>query len=533
MAYAQPIGGDVSRLQLRIQWYSASGAPMTSADLALDPTPVQGHPRINHQGLGATAAQGIWVPLETRGIAPAGGAQFTVVLIGAWGDRAWSIDDVHVVYAQQQQPNRLLFRAVQAASGFTGQSEPDWPSEIGQTVQDNQVTWEGVTPDNVTWEARRILVSGGTEPTWPTTVNASVVDSTIAWVLDPRRVSDERLPQTSKLAAIAASKVFTADDDIVPFSATTNPLDWSAPEDAGYLPFGLQTYGANPITALGLYRGNLVVSNSVGTQIWQVDPDPTAMALLDAIPIGCTFPKTMQPVGNDLAFLTEVGIRNMGTVGAAVNLQAGYFGKPIDELVIEAVKAARAAGREPISTYWPAQGQYWVIFGSEAFVLTVNDGRDGRSWSRYVFPAEIDYATVLGEDLYLRAGDLVWRVDESATLDDQQDEDVGTEFAMVLQWPHLDLGALGQEKQLVGVDLVGSGDVSVSIGYDQRSPEFDADAGPWTPSYDVGDADTLQGGIIPLPVAGPSFALRLAFTGGTEREFIAANIYVNDMRVPR
>src|SRR5690606_39283149 len=115
----------------------------------------------------------------------------------------------------------------------------------------------------------------------------------------------------------------------------------------------------------------------VGTQIWQVDPDPAGMALLDAIPIGCTFPKTMQPVGNDLAFLTEVGIRNMGTVGAAVNLQAGYFGKPIDELVIEAAKRPRNAGREPIATYWPAQGQYWVIFGRSEERRVGKDGRYG------------------------------------------------------------------------------------------------------------------------------------------------------------
>src|SRR5690606_32980118 len=358
---------------------------------------------------------------------------------------------------------------------------------------------------------------------------------------------------------------------------------------------------------------------------------PAGMALLDAIPIGCTFPKTMQPVGNDLAFLTEVGIRNMGTVGAAVNLQAGYFGKPIDELVIEAGKRARNAGREPIATYWPAQGQYWVIFGNEAFVLTVNDGSDGRSWSRYVFPSEIDYAAVLGEELYLRSGDLVWRVDESADADDvheengeeigepfsmvlqwphldfgslgqekqlvafdlvgsgevsvrseerrvgrerrsaggirdfhvtgvqtcalpifylrsgdlvwrvdesadaddvheENGEEIGEPFSMVLQWPHLDFGSLGQEKQLVAFDLVGSGEVSVSIGYDQRDSDFDPDGGAWTPLYEIGEADTLPGQPIPLPVAGPSFALRLEFTGGETREFIAANLYIADTR---
>lgn len=520
--YALSPGGwgkqeDAPWVRLNIQWFNAQNQPIS---------PTQSPMLWGYQ------AHNVWQPLVITGVAPPGAATFTVTLNVAYGDGGFALDQFVLDFASQAEPNRLIFRAVQAAAGFTGASEPDWPTEVGQTVVDNEVTWEAISPDNVTWQANRILVSGSSEPAWPLAVNASVPDNTISWVLDPRRVSDPRVPQTP-LVAIAASKVFAGDGDIVAFSATTNPLDWTKPEDAGYLPFGLQTYGANPITALGLYRGNLVVSNSVGTQIWQVDPDPAGMALLDAIPIGCTFPKTMQPVGNDLAFLTEVGIRNMGTVGAAVNLQAGYFGKPIDELVIEAVKRARNAGREPIATYWPAQGQYWVIFGNEAFVLTVNDGSDGRSWSRYVFPSEIDYAAVLGEELYLRSGDLVWRVDESADADDvheENGEEIGEPFSMVLQWPHLDFGSLGQEKQLVAFDLVGSGEVSVSIGYDQRDSDFDPDGGAWTPLYEIGEADTLPGQPIPLPVAGPSFALRLEFTGGETREFIAANLYIADTR---
>lgn len=521
---------DRTSIRIFIQWYNATMQPLAASYSSSGTGTASGF-------FGATRgleANNVWKQVTVGAIAPPGAAFWAAGVQFIWHpDGLWYVDAFSSDYTVQEQPNPFIFRAVQAVAGYTGNTEPEWPTVLGQTVVDNEVTWEAVAADNVTWEANRILVSGLAEPDFPTTVNGSVSDGSIVWVLDPLRVTDSRVPQ-SKLAAIAASKVFTANGDISPFCATNNPLDWSTRDDAGYIPFGLQTYGANPITAIGLYRGNLVLSNSVGTQLWQVDPDPAAMSLLDAIPIGCTFPKTMQPIGNDLAFLTEIGVRNMGTVGPAVNLQAGYFGQPIDELVIEAIKQARYEGREPISVYWPAAGQYWLIFGTEVFVLTVHDGEQ-RSWSRYVFPAAIDYVTVLGEELYLRAGDLVWLVsDEAATDDTDLGEGAGgddIEFDMVLQWPHLDLGSFGREKTLFGFDLVGSGEVEVSIGYNQRSPDYDPVSGPWTEPYTIDDADTLPGDVVPLPVGGPSFALRLAFTGGElKREFIAANLYVNDLR---
>src|SRR5690606_510990 len=114
-----------------------------------------------------------------------------------------------------------------------------------------------------------------------------VSDGIIAWECVVRNVTDERCPNT-KVVLIAASKIFAVDEDIVAFSATVNPLDWSTQGDAGYLPTGLRQYGANPMTALGLYRGNLVAWNSQGMQIWQVDEDPARMQLLDALPIGST-----------------------------------------------------------------------------------------------------------------------------------------------------------------------------------------------------------------------------------------------------
>lgn len=420
------IGGDYARLMPRIQWYGAGGVgqPLTPTTYPLDPTNVGGEARVNAAGISSAVANSSWFPVEFSGVAPAGAAFWTAQLSATWGDSAWAVDDFTYAYAYTEEPNTLIFRAVQAAAGFTGNTEPTWPETIGQQVVDNDVTWEAVSGNSVTWQASRILVSGGSEPTWPEQVNTAVPDNTMQWTLDSRRVTDANVPTDSSVVIIASSKVFAADDDIISYSATVNPLDWSSRDDAGYIPFGLQQYGNNPATAMGLYRGNLAIFNSEGCQLWQLDEDPAGIAYLDAIPVSCTFPKSVQPVGDDLAFLSNLGIRSLGLSGSSVNLQGGFFGQQVDPLVLPALEELVDANGEPIGLYWPARGQYWLFFAEQAFVLTINGGpgeKKLRSWSRYVFPWAIDDWTIQGTDLVLRAGDLVLKVDPSSLVDDQHE----------------------------------------------------------------------------------------------------------------
>jgi hypothetical protein len=266
-----------------------------------------------------------------------------------------------------------------------------------------------------------------------------------------------------------------------------------------------------------------VAFNAKGFQMWQVDEDPANFALLDASPVGCTFSKSLQAVSNDLVFLTEQGIRNISIAGASTNLQAGFFGKPIDPLVKDAI----ASGVEPISLYWPGAGQYWLIFEEEAFVLTMDDAREGMSWSRYVFPAPLDDWTILDDELVVRSGDNIWIMSSEALTDDCDEYgEGGAPIDGYIAWPYLDFGQLGREKQLHGFDLVVDGTVDVSFGYAQ------ADDTLATPPYPV-DGDTLSGQIISMPIAGPSFQLRLSFPGeGREEpwEWMAANLYLQDLR---
>lgn len=407
-----------------------------------------------------------------------------------------------------QVPSRtagLMYRAVGAEPGHSAATEPTWPPQQGEQVTDGEVTWEAVLISRIVWRAVPLLVSGAVEPTWPTRVGATVIDNSIAWEVVARQVTDPKCPQ-SKTVVIAASKVFAADGDIIPFSATANPLDWSSPDNAGFLPSGLQLYGANPIEAMGLYRGNLVAMNVQGSQVWQVDEDPALMALLDAFPIGSQHHKAIAPVSNDLFVLTQLGVRTLGVAAGATNLQAGDVGQPVDPMVQAALDAALADGAEPFGLYNPNAGQYWLGFkGGTAstghfFVYTMNRMGQAGAWTRYEFPWRVDDWCIKGEHLYLRHGDEVSRIDMN------RESDGGTPFEWFIQWPWLDFGQMGVTKMMQGFDIIGTGVAKIEFGYDQTN------GGRWTPAWEL-IADSVPGQLLPMPLAAPSIAVRLTYQG--------------------
>ena len=244
-------------------------------------------------------------------------------------------------------------------------------------------------PTSILWQTEPLMKSGSLEPgtfggppPWPTVPGQSVHDtlstppSGMDWlavtpqVIDP---NDPTLPPQGKYVVAAASKIFVLNGDIANYCATTNPLDWTSTADAGFLPIGLNSYGTNPFTAAGLYRSNLVFFNSQGLQMWQVDEDPANMALLDAIPIGCTQHRSLASVNNDLFFLSAQGDRTMGISAGSGNLQAGDVGMPIDPLVQAATLWAAANGVTPIGGYFPSFGQRFLAFP--------NWPADGLFWS--------------------------------------------------------------------------------------------------------------------------------------------------------
>jgi hypothetical protein len=513
-AYFNPNNsGAATTMTLILNWYNSSDTLLS-------------------QTMGAGQEGGGYRQTSVTGIAPANAAHVRVQIQSATGTTpnpsyadlvSWNLETPAAI-------SNFLFEAIQATTGTSASTEPVWPTTAGNTVVDGSVTWQAIGTSIITWQAIAIMQSGATEPVWPTSVGLTVSDGNMSWIATDRHIADTNDPNSVAIA-LGASHVFAGNKDIVSYSAAVDPTDWSSTNNAGYLPTGLNNYGANPVAMLALYRSNLMVFNSGGYQMWQIDPDPANMALLDAEPVGSVYPRAAQSVANDLLFLTEVGVRNLGTVGATANMQVGSTGQPIDPLV----KAQLQANiYEPRSLYYPGRGQYWLFFGPQAFVLTIN-GAGQKTWSRYVFPDTITDWTLNNGILYMRtAGNLVWQFDQNTLVDDFGGANVG--FSGVVQWPYLDAGALGINKMLIGLDLVGTGSVTIQIGFNQADPTTFSDSTGFsaslnvTPPYTVAAADLVPEEPLPIPINAPSYTVILTFGPNQVWSWQAANLYLQDAR---
>ncbi|RZZ85685.1 hypothetical protein [Pseudoxanthomonas winnipegensis] len=420
----------------------------------------------------------------------------------------------------------LVFKATQASAATSGTTEPMWPTTAGGTVTDGGVTWTAILGTRVEWTARPLLVSGASEPAFTAADGTLTPDNTIAWLADTREIKDSKCPH-SKVVAIMSSHVFAADGDIVRFSASTNPLDWTSESNAGYLSTGLQQDNANDMLVLNQYRSNLVALNASVFQHWQMDPDPTAMALLDQLPgIGSVWQKAAAPVGTELFILTAQGVRSIGASAATQSLTTGDVGMPVDPLVREALRTALSTGKQPVGTYVPGAGQYWLAFPdhpavgrSTVFVYSMVAATKVRAWSIYEYPFAVEAFAQLGNDLYIRHGDEISVVSEGVTSDTVGGQAIDFPGQVQFQW--LDMGGPGGGKMMEGFDIVATGSPRVSIGYDQR------DAGAFTPPYAV-PADTMPGGITPLAVTAPSMSVRVDFDAGEAWSLQEVSLYLFD-----
>jgi hypothetical protein len=423
------------------------------------------------------------------------------------------------------------------APGKTGLVEPSWTDTITGTHTDGDITWECIAANYIEWSPRFIYKSNNTEPTWPTTPGGTVVDAfptfggEVTWTCRSPIISDEHCPQ-HEIAFPMSQKVFSPgnadedEDDVVRYCATNAPKDWTTPNDAGFIPTGQHSPKSVAVTAMNEYRGRMPIWTASDLQIWDTDPDPAEIRLFDSISgIGTIYPNGAAGVAGDLFFTTSQGVRTLSVAAGATNLQAGDVGTGVDELVI----ASLATASLPIAFYYPSKGQFWVAFPgastTDVYVYSMPEVGKRGSWSRYVFPWVLEAYAQLDNDLYLRAGVNVYKVDETAYRDETADG-VFAGFEGIVQWPYLDLGSPGTTKMLVSCDISGISPAALSVAYDPENP------GTATTPYVIG-ADTTYGTRVPIALAAPALSFKLTWPTSrtTAWQLNSFDVMVKDMRM--
>lgn len=277
------------------------------------------------------------------------------------------------------------------------------------------------------------------------------------------RILDVNCPPFRQIAK-AASKIWVANGDNVRFCATNNPRNWTLANDAGFLPVGLQQTGSRTVTAIGNYQNRLVPFFADSAQIWQVDPDPANHQFLQSVDIGTTRPYAHQNMSGDVFFQSPGGIRTITRQQNTDSLIDSDVGSPIDAEflargLLDDIDSTRAE-------YFRGAGQYWLYYGTKALVFTFSRSSKISAWSLYEFPFWLDYVTELDAELYIRSGNVVYKVDRSVWTDD------GALYEVLMETPFVDFKTPGVDKQIISLDAVFTGTGDVSHRYDPRSPSL-------------------------------------------------------------
>lgn len=547
--------GTTIRATARINFGANALGSGVQAHLTLTVTPSVGLAQVYTGPVVAADGSSGWVLIDINTTLKRGALNIKVgCSIDSVGTDPVLIDAFDWNYAVNTNAAPQLFYAVQAGTGKSGQIEPVWAA-TPPNITDGTVTWSSQAPTSITWQAFALLKSGSVEPTWPTASGQLIKENVlfggnIEWQSLTPQITDTNCPN-GKYAVIGASKVFNADNDIVRYCATTNPPDWTSELNAGFLPTGLRNYGSNPTKAMGLYREDLCVFNAEGMQRWQIDEDPLNMTILDALPIGCTHHRSLAPVNNDLFFLSALGVRTVGITAGSQNLVAGDVGMPIDPLVQKALTWATANNVEPIACYYPGTGQYWLAFPgwvadagdfvnvgastkTRVFVYTMNRTGEVGAWSNYLLPYLVQDFAMFNDVLEIRAtqsnGDeVIIAVDPTAS-QDTYSTGSPTSFNSVVQWPWLDDGSPGQNKELLEYDIIGTfAGNSAPYTYTLEMGYSEADKTAFTSPYSMTDIDTVPGMRYPFPLVAPSLSVRLTLPSTGIWELLAVNLYMGDL----
>ena len=330
----------------------------------------------------------------------------------------------------------------------------------------------------------------------------------------PTHITDANCPHSAAWVKMS-SKIWAIGDEVVPFCATNLPRNWTLSDDAGFLPTGLQQSGSLDALALGQYQKDLVVLFSDAAQIWVPDPDPALHSLKDIVEgVGTRYPRSVRKVSRDLFFLNDSGYRSISSVGRDGNLADVDVGSPIDSIV----KPLLSGAIDPIAAYYAGGGQYWDAIGNEVHTYTFSRTMKISAWAKNTYGITIEDFAELDGTLYVRAGDDVYKVDDSVFTDD------GALFEMIIEMPFLDFKKPGVLKQIVGVDAVVKGDVDLQLGW------LDPDDGTTLLTDKVSlSGVTAPGDMTPIEATATAFAPLFTSTSDEEVQIDSITFYYEEL----
>lgn len=267
------------------------------------------------------------------------------------------------------------------------------------------------------------------------------------------------LPKNSKTYAIAGPNMFG--------SAIGDCTQWNSGTGSFITDMSSELAGAQTLTAMALFQGNLAVFSRSTVQIRFVDPDPALNEQLQAMQnIGTMAPKSVTAFGDaDVFFLSDTGVRSLKVRAATDSATVADIGSPIDPLIIAAIKANSASTlTRAVGAIEPVDGRFFLQIGTTTYVFNFFPDAKVAAWTIYETGLAItDFATI-DTKFFARAGNTVYLLGGD-------NNDQYTASPPDIKIPFISAKQIATLKHFKALDVICDGVFDVTISTDPIHPD--------------------------------------------------------------
>lgn len=311
-------------------------------------------------------------------------------------------------------------------------------------------------------------------------------------------------------------KMYVVDGRNLKFSALDDPEDLAG-VGSGTIDVTAQDADSTELVGIEQYYSYLLLMARNTVQIWQMDADPANNALVQVLgAIGLVAPNAAARYGNgDVLMLTDTGIRSLRARDSSNAAILNDIGSPIDARISERrATLTPAAAEKIVATVDPLSGHFWLVWGSETYVLAYYPNSKVTAWSVFVPPVSVDYTTIANSRLAFRAGENLYVYGSVPPSGSPFDPNVpvGSSAALYdgsiveVELPPIDVSQPASDKSWTALDIAGEGAWQVFVNPDPT--QIDA----WTLVANV-NGTTYGAGAIPLGMRSTHLGVKLVSVG--------------------
>lgn len=414
-----------------------------------------------------------------------------VASVAAWDNRPYLCVEVDATVGPKWRHYYISAAQAQGAGTVTAQAGDDLTIpgidasvDVGATIA---VFGSTAGPFRVTARLGDVFTVTPSPPVY------TLPKAVVVWWPTRNRVN---LPfEPGPAVATVAQKVVA--DDIKTrntwYSSTVNgPTDWTALNDAGFIPSANHADGDQPIRGYGTYRGMLAIMYESVVQLWNMDPDPALITFEENVGgAGTTFPKSVDNVAGDLFYFSSGAFHRLDAAVLTGQPKDGDIGAPIQ------AETTALTPTNVCAVWSPRLQTYLCAIDGVVYVLLWSPTTGRAGWGRWELPWAVTDLVEWDQRIVVRRADAaeVWYLDE----------DNNPDVSWRVQFNFVDCGT-SKTKRFSFADVRQTGECTATFG-------FDPDDATDTQEMFTLEGSTQNKGRVPVPCVTESLQVTFAGTG--------------------